>query len=76
MLVKKLQDEREIIYLGCPRKPPFLNQITFEVVLDLLKRGMVCCRDRITNDPFLSQQGHNAIQSGAVFTTGAIPLMA
>jgi hypothetical protein len=76
MLVKKLQDEREIIHLGCQRKPPFLSQVTFEVVFDLLKGGMYCCRDWITNDPFLPQQGYKAIQSGAVITAGAIPLIA
>jgi hypothetical protein len=76
MFVKKLQDEREIIHLGCQRKPPFLSQVTFEVVFDLLKGGMGCCWDRITNDPFLPQQSHKTIQSGAVITAGAIPLIA
>jgi hypothetical protein len=76
MLVKKLQDEREIIHLGCQRKPPFLSKVTFEVVCNLLKGGMDCCRDRITNDPFLPQQGHKAIQSAAVITAGAILLIA
>jgi hypothetical protein len=76
MFVKKLQDEREIVHLGCPRKPSLLNQVTFEILFDLLKRGMDRCRDRTLNDPFLPQQGHNAIQSGAVITAGAIPMIA
>src|SRR3989304_4001990 len=71
MLMKKLQDAREIIHLGCQRKSPFLGQITFEVVFDLLKRGTAWA-DQISNDPFLPQQGHKTIQSGVVITAAAI----